>query len=52
MGLSDTILKKDHPRTIPAKFGLIWFSIFRGEVLNVKVYDIQQQMPGDGKKIT
>jgi hypothetical protein len=28
-GLSDTILKGDHPRTIPAKFGLIWFSGFR-----------------------
>jgi hypothetical protein len=25
--------------TIPAKFGLIWFSGFRGEDLNVKVYD-------------
>jgi hypothetical protein len=30
-GLSDTILKGDHPRTIPAKFALIWFSGFRGE---------------------
>jgi hypothetical protein len=27
-GLSDTILKGDHPRTIPAKFALIWFSGF------------------------
>jgi hypothetical protein len=26
--------------TIPAKFGLIWFNGFRGEDLNVKVYDI------------
>jgi trehalose utilization protein len=34
-GLSDTILKGDHPRTIPATFGLIWFSSFRGEDLNV-----------------
>jgi hypothetical protein len=34
-GLSDTILKGDHPRTIPAKFALIWFSGFRGEDLNV-----------------
>jgi hypothetical protein len=24
-GLSDTLLKGDHPRTIPAKFALIWF---------------------------
>jgi hypothetical protein len=25
-GLSDTILKGTHPGTIPARFGLIWFS--------------------------
>jgi hypothetical protein len=30
-GLSDTILKGTHP----ARFGLIWFSGFRGEDLNV-----------------
>ena len=41
-GLSDTILKGDHPRTIPAKFVLIWFSCFRGEDLNVIFY---QNMP-------
>jgi hypothetical protein len=29
--LSDTILKWDYPRTIPARFGLIWFSGFRGK---------------------
>jgi hypothetical protein len=29
--LSDTILKGTHPGTIPARFGLIWFSGFRGE---------------------
>jgi hypothetical protein len=34
-GLSDTILKGTHPGTIPARFGLIWFSGFRGENLNV-----------------
>jgi hypothetical protein len=33
--LSDTILKGIHPRTIPARFGLIWFSGFRGKDLNV-----------------
>ena len=38
-GLSDTILKGTHPTTIPARFGLIWFRGFRGEDLNVKVYD-------------
>jgi hypothetical protein len=31
-------LKGDHPRTIPAKFALIWFSGFRGEDLNVIFY--------------
>jgi hypothetical protein len=41
-GLSDTILKWDYPRTIPAKFALIWFSGFRGEDLNVIFY---QNMP-------
>jgi hypothetical protein len=30
-GLSDTILKRTHPGTIAARFGLIWFSGFRGE---------------------
>ena len=47
-GLSDTILKGTHPRTIPARFGLIWFWGFRGEDLNVKVYDIRRT-PSDGK---
>jgi hypothetical protein len=28
-------LKGNHPGTIPARFGLIWFSGFRGEDLNV-----------------
>jgi hypothetical protein len=41
-GLSDKLLKGDHPRTIPAKFALIWFSSFRGEDLNVIFY---QNMP-------
>jgi hypothetical protein len=31
----DTILKG----SIPDRFGLIWFRGFRGEDLNVKVYD-------------
>jgi hypothetical protein len=39
VGPSDTILKGDHPKTIPAKFGLIWFNGFRGEDLNVKALD-------------
>jgi hypothetical protein len=37
-GLSDTILKGTHPRTIPARFGVIWFSGFRGKDLNVIFY--------------
>ena len=41
-GLSETILKGTHPGTIPARFGLIWFSGFRGEDLNVIFY---QNMP-------
>jgi hypothetical protein len=41
-GLSDTILKGTHAGTIPARFGLIWFSGFRGEDLNVIFY---QNMP-------
>jgi hypothetical protein len=32
------ILKGNHPRTISAKFALIWFSSFRGENLNVIFY--------------
>jgi hypothetical protein len=35
-------LKGTHPGTIPARFGLIWFSGFRGEDLNVIFY---QNMP-------
>jgi hypothetical protein len=48
-GLSDTILKGTHPRTIPARFGLIWLRGFRGEDLNEKDYDVRQRMPSDGK---
>jgi hypothetical protein len=33
--LSDKILKGIHPRTSPSRFGLIWFSGFRGKDLNV-----------------
>jgi hypothetical protein len=40
--LLDKILKGDHPRTIPAKFGVIWFNGFRGEDLNVIFF---QNMP-------
>ena len=40
--LTDTILKGTHLGTIPARFGLIWFSGFRGKDLNVIFY---QNMP-------
>jgi hypothetical protein len=40
-GLSDTILKETHPGTIPVRFGLIWFSGFRGEDSHIlKTYRI------------
>ena len=42
VGLSDTILKGNHPRTIPAKFALICFSGFREEDFNEIFY---QNMP-------
>jgi hypothetical protein len=32
-------LKGTHPGAIPASFGLIWFSGFRGEDLNVIFYE-------------
>jgi hypothetical protein len=41
-GLLDTNLKGTHSGTIPARFGLIWFSGFRWEDLNVIFY---QNMP-------
>ena len=40
--LTDIILKGTHLGTIPAIFGVIWFSGFRGEDLNVIFY---QNMP-------
>ncbi len=40
--MSDTILKWDYPRIIPAKFGLIWLDGFREEDLNEIFY---QNMP-------
>ena len=37
-GLSDTVLKGTHTGTIPAGFGVNWFSGFREEDLNVIFY--------------
>jgi hypothetical protein len=39
-GLSDTNLKGTHP----ARFGLIWFSGFRGEDLNAIFYRLPTKM--------
>ena len=41
-GLLDTILKGTHPRTIPVRYSVIWFSGLRGGDLNVMFY---QNMP-------
>jgi hypothetical protein len=43
-------LKKIYPSIIPAKFGLIWFSSFREEDLNVTVYGLRQT-PSEGKAL-
>jgi hypothetical protein len=40
--LTETFSRGIHPGTIPVRFGLIWFSGFRGEDLNVIFY---QNMP-------
>jgi hypothetical protein len=50
-GLLDTILKGDHPRTIPAKFTLIWFSGFRGEDLNVIFYQNMSNLYNQYKSV-
>jgi hypothetical protein len=34
---------KTHPRTIPARFGLTWFSGFKEEDLNVIFYQNMQK---------
>ena len=51
VGLSNTILKGDHPRTIPAKFALIWFSGFRGEDLNVIFYQNMSNLYNQYKSV-
>jgi hypothetical protein len=49
--LTDTILKGDHPRTIPSKFALIWFSGFRGEDLNVIFYQNMSNLYNQYKQL-
>ena len=44
MRLLETTLKG----TTPAKFAFIWFSVFRGKDLNVKVYE-GHRTPSDDK---
>jgi len=43
VGLSDTLLKGDHPSQI---WFDIWFSGFRGEYSNVIVYNVQKMYNG------
>jgi hypothetical protein len=50
VGLSDTILIGDHPRTNPAKFALIWFSGFR-EDLNVIFYQNMSNLYNQYKSV-
>ena len=49
--MSDTILKWDYPRTIPARFGLIWFSGFRGKDLNVILYQNMSNLYNQYKSV-
>ena len=52
--MSNIILKVTHTRTILARFGLIWLSGFRGEDLNVKVYDVRRtdgRTTDDGRQV-
>jgi hypothetical protein len=51
VGLSDTFLEGTHPETIPARFGLIWFSSFRGEDLNVIFYQIMPNLHNRYKSV-
>jgi hypothetical protein len=50
-GLSDTILNGTHPGTIPARFGLIWFSGFRREDLNVIFYQNMSNLYNQYKSV-
>jgi hypothetical protein len=50
-GLLNTILKGNHPGTMPARFGLIWFSGFRGEDLNAIFYQNMPNLPRPPFKI-
>jgi hypothetical protein len=45
-GLSDTILKGTHPGTIPTRFGLIWFSGFRGPTSNQDGHQAKNRKKG------
>ena len=51
-GLSDSILKGTHPRTIPARFGLIWFRGFkrrRFKCESLRRTDGRRPTPSDDK---
>ena len=42
--------ERDPPRDHPCQVWLIWFSGFRGEDLNVKVYDVRRT-DDDGRQV-
>ena len=44
-------MKGDHPRTIPTKFALIWFNGFRGEDLNVILYQNMSNLYNQYKSV-
>jgi hypothetical protein len=46
--MSDIILKENHPMTILAKFGWIWFSGFRGESL---AYTTDNRQTDNGRQV-
>jgi hypothetical protein len=46
------MLKGTHPRTIPARFGLIWFSSFRGKDLNVILPNLHNRYKSVERKIS
>jgi hypothetical protein len=47
----DDVLKGTQPGTIPARFGLIWFSGFRGEDLNVIFYQNMSNLYNQYKSV-
>jgi hypothetical protein len=44
-------ITNQNPRTIPARFGLIWFSGFRGKDLNVILYQNMSNLYNQYKSV-